>query len=259
VSGAAIVCPPCATFARGLTTSRQGPPDLDRARSQHRAYVEALERCGMRVIALPPDDEHPDSTFVEDTAVLARGIAVVTRPGAASRRGEVVVARRALETLMPDVRVIEPPGTMDGGDVCGVGHHFLIGISTRTNEEGARQLAQHLADVGCTWGLVHLEDAPTLLHLKSGLASLGERRVGVVDALLDHPALAEFERIRVDREEMEGANCVRVGDRLLIPAGCPRWAERLSSLGYDLIVLDVSEFQKMDGGLSCLSLRLEDL
>lgn len=212
----------------------------------------------MRVIELPPNDAHPDSTFVEDTAVLAPGMAVVTRPGASSRRGEVVAARRALEGLVPEVRVIEPPGTLDGGDVCRIGAHVLIGISTRTNEEGARQLVKHLSEAGCTSALVQLPNARGLLHLKSGLAWLGERRVAVVDALADHPALGAFERIRVDAEETEGANCVCVGDRLLIPAGCPRWAERLGSLGDELVVLDVSEFQKMDGGLSCLSLRLED-
>jgi dimethylargininase len=218
--------------------------------------VSALERAGVRIIALDPDNDYPDSTFVEDTAVLLPGGAVLTRPGAPSRRGEVQAIRRALAPNVASLRPIESPGTLDGGDVCQVDAHFLIGLSERTNDEGARQLELHLAADGCTSERIVLADHPDLLHLKSGLAWLGDRRLMATRALVGHPALRRFEVIEVDDQESAGANGVRLGDAMLIPAGCPRLEARLRGLGLLVIALEMSEFQKMDGGVSCLSLRL---
>jgi dimethylargininase len=262
----AIVRPPSASFARGLTRGHLGPPDLERALAQHRDYVRALEHGGVRVIALEPDDDHPDSTFVEDAAVLLPGSAVLTHPGAPSRRGEVAGIRRALEPLVPRLRTVETPGTLDGGDICQVGSHYLIGLSERTNDEGARQLETHLADEGCTSERIVLGQHPELLHLKSGLAwlggrksglaSLGDRRMMATRELIGHPALRHFEVVEVDEEERAGANGIRLGEAMLIPSGCPLLEARLRSLGLAVIALEMSEFQKMDGGISCLSLRL---
>jgi dimethylargininase len=252
----AFVCPPSSTFAQGLTSGRGGAPDSRRALEQHQAYVRALEEHGFRVFALDADERHPDSTFVEDAAVIVPGGVVYTRPGAPSRRGEVDSLRRSLSSWLPQRGAIEAPGTLDGGDVLEMGRRWLIGLSHRTNELGATQLASFLADAGCDARHVALPRHPDLLHLKSGVAWLGEGRLLVIDALADHASLAGFELVRVDSDEAAGANAVRVDDSVLLPAGCPRLELRLGELGLEPVPLELSEFQKMDGGVSCLSLRV---
>lgn len=257
----AIVRPPGPTFAAGLTTASLGSPDPVRALEQHGRYVEALEACGLRVIRVEGDARFPDGTFVEDTAVLAPGLAVVARPGAESRRGETALMRTVLEGLFPRVREIVYPGTLDGGDVCRAGDRFFIGVSDRTNRAGARQLAAFLEKEGFSAALVAIGAAAPLLHLKSGMAYLGEGRILLVGALesnLDgsvRAALRGYEIIRVPPEETYAANCVRVNDRVLLAAGHPRVREAVEGAGLRAIALEMSEFRKMDGGLSCLSLR----
>src|ERR1044072_578949 len=144
----AIVRPPGANFAAGLTTVDLGAPDFARALKQHEAYCQALESCGLDVIRLAPDEQHPDSTFVEDTAVLTARGAVITRPGAPSRLGETNQIIPLVREHFSNVHSIEGPGTVDGGDVCEAGEHFFIGVSQRTNEHGARQLAGILESLG---------------------------------------------------------------------------------------------------------------
>src|SRR4029078_7239496 len=138
----AIVRPPGPHFSDGLTTVDLGIPDYEVALKQHIYYVAALNACGLEVSSLPIDDSHPDSTFVEDTAILTRRCAILTRPGAESRRGEVESIGRELKNSFNEVRSISGPGTVDGGDICEAGDHFFIGVSARTNEDGARQLAE---------------------------------------------------------------------------------------------------------------------
>ncbi len=251
----AIVRPPASNFAEGLTTVDLGAPDVARALEQHAAYCAALERCGLALTRLAPDPRFPDSTFVEDAAIpTARG-AVLTRPGAPSREGEAAAVAPALEPFFPKPVRIEAPGTVDGGDVCEAGSHFFIGVSKRTNAEGARQLARHLAAWGYTSVEVDVRGIPGILHLKSGLAAIDERRLVVMRALAEHPAFRGWERIAVAPSETYAANCVRVNDALLVAAGFPGFEADARHLGLDVIVLEMSEFEKMDGGLSCLSLR----
>ena len=252
----ALVCPPATTFAAGLTTSGLGPPDLALALAQHAAYCAALARCGVAVEHLAAAADHPDSTFIEDTAVIVGARALLTRPGAPSRAGEVALVRPALARLCARLDAIEPPGTLDGGDVCATAERLLIGISRRTNPAGARQLAEWASAGGLGADFVDLRDRDDLLHLKSGLAWLGAGRVAVVDALAAHPALAGFERVRVEPDEAYAANCVRIGDRVLLGEGHPRFEAALRALGLAPLPLALSEFRKMDGGPSCLSLRL---
>ena len=251
----AIVRPPGTTFADGLTTAGLGPPDPQLALAQHEAYVRALETCGLSVTRLPADDRFPDSTFVEDTAVLARGLAVLCRPGAPSRAGEVDAIRPALLEHYSELEIIEAPGHVDGGDICDADGHFLIGISARTNPEGAAQLAARLERRGYTSATIDIRDRDDILHRKSGLSALGDNRLAVIEPLADHPALEQFEHILVPQAEAYAANCIRVNDRVLIPAGFPRLCTRLRDLGYAVVEVEMSEFRKMDGGLSCLSLR----
>jgi dimethylargininase len=251
----ALVCPPASSFARGLTTAGLGPPVLELALEQHARYVVALRECGLAVTELPPDPAFPDSTFVEDTAVLVPGCAIVARPGAESRAGEAAAVRAALRPLFEDMRAIEAPGTLDGGDVCAAGEHVFIGHSQRTNAEGARQLAALLGARGCTTATIDVRRIPGLLHLKSGLAWVGGKRLLAIEALRDHPALSGWQVLPVPREEEYAANCVLLGERVLVPAGFPGVTSALDALGLDPLALDVSEFRKMDGGPSCLSLR----
>lgn len=251
----AIVRLPGSNFANGLTRVDLGAPDLALALTQHRHYCDALRVCGLSVITLPADPRYPDATFVEDTAVLLRDDAIFTRPGAASRLGEVDAIRGALQTRYPQAASIVAPGTLDGGDICEAGRHVFIGLSERTNAAGAAQLTQWLATQGCTADTLDIRGMRSILHLKSGLAHLDGGRLLLIDALLAHPAFARFERIRVDADEAYGANAVQVNDRVLIASGHPKLEAQLRALGYDPLALDMSEFAKMDGGLSCLSLR----
>jgi dimethylargininase len=251
----AIVRPPAPTFARGLTQANLGAPNLPRARAQHAAYCRALERCGLTLTRLPEEPSFPDSTFVEDAAVLTPRRAILTRPGAPSRAGEVAAIREPLSAHYERFAAIEAPGTLDGGDVCEADGRFLIGISERTNEEGARQLAAILAEDGCPWSLVGVRNLEGVLHLKSGIAYVGDGRMVAIVELAGHPALEPYEIIPVEPSEEYAANCVRVNERLLVAAGHPRLEADLRRAGYEVLTLEMSEFQKMDGGLSCLSLR----
>ena len=251
----AIVRAPGPNFADGLTTAKLGAPVLERALGQHEAYCRALETCGLSLVRLEPDLRHPDAPFVEDAAVVTAGCAILARPGTAARRGEIPAIRAALAGLYPSLSAIEPPGTVEGGDVCQAGDHFWIGVSHRTNEEGAVQLGRWLRRKGFTTARIDIRQVAGLLHLKSGLAYLGDRRLAVADDLAGHPELAGYDAVRVEAAERYAANCVRINDRVLVAAGHPRFEATLRALGCSPLPLEMSEFQKMDGGLSCLSLR----
>jgi dimethylargininase len=251
----AIVRKPGKNFAEGLTSFRGAPPDYEKAREQHEAYCAALERCELEVARLEPDLAHPDSTFVEDVAVLTHHSAIVTRPGAKSREGEVDGIRDPLKKYFEAIHEIEAPGTLDGGDICEAGKHFFIGVSRRTNETGAKQLAAILARDGYTSSFVDIRAMRSILHLKSGIACVDDGKLVVMGELAAREEFRGYELIRVAPEEGYAANCVRVNDYVLIPAGFPGISGTLIAQGFNLLPLDVSEFRKMDGGLSCLSLR----
>jgi dimethylargininase len=257
----AIVRVPGASFVSGLTTARLGAPDYQRALRQHASYCEALRLGGLDLTRLKADERYPDSTFVEDTAVMintaaaAPPIAVLTRPGAASRTGEVESIKDALAQYCSGMHSIQTPGTLDGGDVCEAGSHFFIGISERTNEEGAQQLSGLLTSYGYTSSCVDIRSVKNILHFKSGVAYLDSNRLVVVDALARRKDFQGFELVCLDADEEYAANCVRVNDLVLIAAGYPKFERTLRDLGYKTIALEMTEFQKMDGGLSCLSLR----
>jgi dimethylargininase len=253
----AVVCAPASSYAQGLTSSGAlGRPDVRKALGQHREYCRALEQCGLEITALTPDERYPDGTFVEDTAVIAARVAIVTRPGAESRAGEVSAMATVLGRLIPKLERIEAPGSLDGGDVCQLDEHFLIGISGRTNEAGAAQLTDILVSHGYTASTVDIRNDAKLLHLKSGMAYLGDNRCVVSADFPQVDALGGYTLIRVDATEAYAANCVRINDEIVLPLGYPRIAAHLRELGYSVRALDMSEFRKMDGGLSCLSIRL---
>ena len=255
----AVVRPPARNFADGLSSAIEGPPDVERALAQHAAYVQALRDCGLEVLCLEPDREYPDATFVEDTAIVTARGAILTRPGARSRQGEVRSMAQCLRHFHAQLPAIAAPGTVDGGDVCQADGHFLIGVSARTNAEGARQLARHLGGWGYASSTIDIRCNAALLHLKSGIAYLGEGLWAVDGAIADTlrslSGIDVRDLIVVPASETYAANCVRVNDAILVAAGYPQMSAALEQRGRRVVHLEMSEFRKMDGGLSCLSLR----
>jgi dimethylargininase len=251
----AIVRPPADTFAAGITSSSLGPPDLALALEQHDAYCRTLERLGLSLVRLAPDPDFPDSTFVEDAAIVTPGGAILTRPGAPSRAGEVAAVGAALGEWFPELAQITAPGTVDGGDVCEAGRHFFLGLSERTNPAGVAQLAEWLERQGFSSSVVDIRAMPSLLHLKTGLSWLGGRRLLAVGEIAGDKALSGWEIVPVPDGEDYAANCLKINDALLVAQGFPATTALLGELGYDLVPLATSEYRKMDGGLSCLSVR----
>jgi dimethylargininase len=205
------------------------------------------------VTVLDADERYPDSVFIEDTVVVTERCAILANPGAAGRRGEVHEVEQVLSGLYENVERIVSPGTLDGGDVLQVGDHFYIGLTQRTNREGAEQLAAILRGYGFSASFVGLR---RFLHLKTGVAYLGGKDLLVAGELVAKDEFDGFDRIVVAPEEEYCANCIRVNGRVLVPAGCEKTREKISGRGYEVIELEISEFRKVDGGLSCLSLRL---
>ena len=250
----AIARTPASTFASGITTSRLGTPVLERAIEQHARYCDALRQAGLDVVVLAPEPAFPDSTFVEDAAVVAGSQAIVTRPGAAGRQGETAAVRDALAKFFFEFGEIEAPGTLDGGDVCETEDRSFIGLSQRTNRNGAEQIASWFSARGKPASIVDIRDL-SILHLKSGMSLLGDGFFAVVGELAPRLGLNDSAIVAVPPAEAYAANCVRINGVVLIASGHPRLRRELQQRGLETQPLDVSEFAKMDGGLSCLSIR----
>lgn len=247
----AIVRKPGPDCGRGLTQSGLGPPDYERILAQHKAYIEALRSLGLTVTVLPAAPGFPDSYFVEDTAVVTPRLAVITNPGAKSRRGEENSIEPVLARFRPTFR-LKPPATVEGGDVLMVENHFFIGVSERTNLEGARALGKHLQEHGYTWTPVPVAAG---LHLKSSVNYVGQGRLIVTRDFAAQTEFEDFPKIVLDPGEEYAANILWINGSLIVPAGFPKTRRKLDKLGLPVIELDVSEVRKMDGGLTCLSLR----
>ncbi|MCX6576785.1 MAG: arginine deiminase family protein [Candidatus Aminicenantes bacterium] len=248
----AIVRKPCRNLVRGISTALLGKPDYEQALRQHAAYVDALRSCGLEVVVLEADESYPDSTFVEDTAVVTEKIAVISNPGAPSRRGEEGSIAEALKSFFSSLEYIKPPGTLEGGDVMRAGDHFYIGLSQRTNREGANQLVQILEKSGYAASLVPLEH---VLHLKTGVVYLENKKLLAAGEFIAHPVFKEYHLIPAAVDELYAANSLWVNGWVLVPAGFNKTRRAIENLGYSVKTVDVSEFRKLDGGLSCLSLR----
>lgn len=248
----AIVRTPCERIAEGLSSANLGKPDHKLALIQHEQYIRALKDCGLEVIVLPPNNDFPDSTFVEDTALLTPELAVVTNPGVPSRKGEIAAMHEVLTELYNNIEFIREPGTLEAGDVMMAGKHFYIGLSDRTNTEGAIRLSSILEKHGMTSGMVEIAE---MLHLKSGISYLENNTMLAVNALYMHPAFRSMHIIPVPENEAYAANSLWINNIVLVPDGYPVTLQNIRDTGYETIVLDMSEFRKLDGGLSCLSLR----
>ncbi|MFJ7681248.1 dimethylarginine dimethylaminohydrolase family protein [Peribacillus butanolivorans] len=247
-----IVKLPSKSYVNGLTTSNLGTPDYELLLKQHESYVEALKSCGVSVTCLQKSEEFPDSTFVEDAAVLTPEFAVITNPGADTRNGEIVEIESVLKDFYEKFNYIKTPGTLDGGDILQIENHFYIGISERTNEEGARQLKEIVESEGYQATIVPLQK---FFHLKTGIAYLGNNAIIVAGEFINHPEFDQYKKIIVSEEEEYTANCILVNGSLIIPKGYEKTKRQIEEAGYKTIELEMTEFQKQDGGLSCLSLR----
>lgn len=249
----AIVRRPGHSLVNGITSAPElGKPDYRLAIKQHDAYIEALKSCGVEVTVLKADERFPDSCFVEDVAVCTKKLAVITNPGVSSRKDEEKEIIEVIKKYYNDIEYIKRPGTLEGGDVMMVKDHFYIGLSKRTNREGAEQLIKALGKYGMSGSIVEISE---MLHLKSGLAYLEDNVLLVTGEFINNLEFKKFNKIIIDKEETYSANCIRVNDYVLIPAGYPKTKEKIKAAGFKAIVVDTSEYRKVNGGLSCLSLR----
>jgi dimethylargininase len=231
----------------------RAPIDVALAQRQHAAYAATLASLGCRVVALPAVPGHPDSVFVEDTALVFDELAVATRPGAASRRGEVDSVAAALSSWRA-VRAIEAPGTIDGGDVLRVGHTVYVGASARSNREAMTQLHELLSPFG-----YRVEPVPIrgCLHLKSAVTCIAEGTLLLQPAWVDRESFPGFTVVEVDPAEEHAANTLRIGDAVVYPDCFPRTRERIERAGVRVAAVDVSELQKAEGAVTCCSIVFE--
>lgn len=250
-----IVRRPGKSLIGGITSAPElGKPDFELALKQHDSYIKALEACGVKVTVLDALEEYPDSCFVEDTAVLTSRCAIISNPGADTRRGESALMVDTIKKFYSDdqIEYITSPGTMEGGDVMMVGDHFYIGLSARTNEEGCRQFKEALAKHGHTCSVVPLEK---VLHLKTGVNYIENNNMLVSGEFIEKEDFKSFNKIIVPENEAYGANCIWVNDTVIVADGYPTVEAKVREAGYKVIITDTSEYRKLDGGLSCLSLR----
>ena len=224
--------------------------DVDRAREQHAAYEEILAHLGCELIRLPEAPDLPDSVFVEDTAIVLDDLALITRPGAASRRAECEAIETTLRPFRETVRITSP-GTIDGGDVLVMGRRIFVGRSGRTNEEAIAQVRRMVEPLGYRVAAI---DVSGCLHLKSAVTGVAEDAVLVNEAWVDPACFAPFDIVRIDPSEPHAANALQVGDRVIYPLDYPRTAERLIQRGVRLELVDLSELAKAEGAVTCCSL-----
>ncbi|MCI9514899.1 MAG: N(G),N(G)-dimethylarginine dimethylaminohydrolase [Oscillospiraceae bacterium] len=250
-----IVRRPCRAMVDGITSAPElGKPDYELALKEHDDYIAALKQCDVDVTVLEADERYPDSCFVEDPALITRKCAIITNPGAASRNGEKNEIIGAVKKFFSDdqIEYIQSPGTLEGGDVMMVGDHFYVGRSARTNEEGIRQLTEILAKYGMTCSEVPLYE---VLHLKTGVNYLEDNNMLVSGEFVEKPEFEKYNKVVIPEEEAYAANCIWVNDTVIVPAGYPTVLKAVQDLGYKTLLVDTSEYRKLDGGLSCLSLR----
>jgi dimethylargininase len=247
----AIVRNPGPEAAQGLTTQTGSPPNLKQLRQQHAAYCDALAALGINLLRADPAPGYPDAYFVEDTAVVTPEVAVIARPGAPERRGEELSVANLLKRYRP-LEAIHSPGTLDGGDVLIIDRQAFIGLSGRTNRPGADQLTRILTrfDYQCT--SVPVDDG---LHLKSSVTSLGGKQLLMHASWAGRPEFKGYHKIIVDPSESHACNTLWINGHLFMPEGYPRTQALLERTGKPLVTLDTRQIRRLDGGLTCLSIR----
>ena len=252
----AITKKPCKALIDGITTSQfgEGTPVYEDAVKQHDKYVETLRELGLEVLDLEADERYPDSCFVEDPAVVMEGCAVITNPARDSRNGEKYEIVDAIKKFYSDDQIfhIEAPGTMEGGDIMLVDKHFYVGLSDRTNEEGARQFNEIVTKFGYTSSTVPVTEG---LHLKDFAIYLENNNMLVTAIMNEEPSFKDFNRFVIDADELYAINSLNINGTVLVPEGHPKTQKIIEDLGYEVKLMDTAEFRKIDGSLTCLSLR----
>ena len=236
-----------------LTFVERQPIDLAKACDQHRAYEQLLEKLGARVISLPAEPDLPDSMFVEDPAVVLDELAIILPLGTDSRRPEAASLAKALSPFR-ELAYITAPGMMEGGDVLRIGRTFYVGLTTRTNSEGIRQLTAILAPLG-----YQIVGVPVTgcLHLKSAVTHLGKNSLLANRPWFDTAPFATYDWIDVAPTELHAANALALGDTVIFPGSFPQTRARIESSGFHVTPLDISELQKAESGLTCSSLLFQ--
>ncbi|WP_213991807.1 arginine deiminase-related protein [Sodalis sp. dw_96] len=243
---------PAANCGEGITTSASlGAPDVQKTQEQFFAYINTLVMLGLKVMVLPAQPEYPDGHFIEDTAVIMPEMAVITPMGSPSRRGEADGIVAELDRERP-LRRMSRSGNMDGGDVLLVEKRFFIGLTSRTDEAAISEFARWVEPLGYRVRAVEIADG---LHLKSVINYIGGNRLLLTEAYGNHPAFTGFTPIIIPGEEAYAANTLWINNTLITPAGYGHTLRQLQKQELPVIVLDTGEFKKMDGGLTCLSLR----
>ena len=237
-----------------LTYLERTPIDLDRARAQHRGYVDVLKQVGCTVLELPAETDLPDSVFVEDTAFILPQAAVITRPGADSRKPETESIAQAL-TSHTKLLYLREPATLDGGDVLVIGKDIFIGLSTRSNDKAIIQLRELLGAHGYTVTGVPLHDC---LHLKSAVTRVDDNTLLINKDWVDTSHFEKYELIEIDPSEPDAANCLPIGDAIIYPTSFPKTRAKLEARGYTVVSVEVDELAKAEGAVTCCSLVLSD-
>ncbi len=237
----------------GISSNPAVKPIYSKALKQHKEYVEALKKCNVSLISrLAKQKDYPDSCFIEDTAVLTEKCAVITNPGADPRKGEIIEVEKELNKYYRSIEHIKEPGILDGGDVLCINNQFYIGISDRTNKAGAQQLISILNNYGYKGYQI---DVNNFLHLKTGISYLRNNNILATEDFANRPEFEKFNIIKVPEDEKYAANSIWVNGNVIMPSGFEKTKEKIKNAGYNVIHVDMSEFRKLDGGVSCLSLR----
>lgn len=253
----AIVRRPGRSVRFGTSSSfAKGRPEYERAIEQHDAFIDALQGCGVEVTVLPALEDYPDSCFIGDTAVAADNGIVLCNPASAARRDEVAETEAAIRAFFPDERIfrIEDPGAMEGGDVVCVGKHFYVGEGKRTNGEGVMQFGHILRNLGLSCSGIRLQETP---YLKAGVNYLGEGSMAISGELAQAVDFIQYFRLNAPEGEGLATNCLSVNGTVIVPDGAPQMEALLRENGYTVIILDMSEFQKIDGGLADLCILFD--
>lgn len=237
-----------------LTHIDRTPIDVDVARAQHHDYVQAIKELGFAVLELPAEHDLPDSVFVEDTAVILPEVALITRPGADSRKSETESIAQALRPYR-DLVFIQPPGSLDGGDVLVAGKDIYVGLSTRSNLPSIRQMNELLGKYGYQVQGVEMHDC---LHLKTAVTRVDDNTLLINGKWADVENFERFDPIAVDAAEPFAANCLPLGDAIIFPVGFPKTAAKLAARGYKIKPVTVDELAKAEGAVTCCSLIVEE-
>lgn len=247
---------PCAKIVEGITGSPElGQPNYENALEQHKNYIATLGKLGLPVLVLPALADYPDSCFVEDVALVTKHCAIITNPGADSRNGEINYIKEALLQYYPEDKIFKITGeaTLDGGDVMMVGDTLYVGLSERTNMAGVKALEAIVSPFGMEVIEVTLSE---VLHLKTGVVYLENNTLLCYGEFMSKKEFDGYNKIEIPADESYAANCIWVNGTVIVPKGYPKVLKSIQDAGYETVLCDTSEFKKIDGGLSCLSLRL---